>query len=529
MNLRNRVGTLLRDVIRMCDGCPGAESFRDTVADMLARVEEPLRVAVVGVMKAGKSTLMNALLKEPVLVTGTVETTYTVSWFRYADTPSLQIRFRDGGTLEAPFSDLSLWTVRARLAENPRMDDVEYLVIRYPNEVLRRMELIDTPGLLSTYGTDSANTLSFLGLGQQADEATRREASRADAVVYAFSRGLQQSNAELLERFHGDLGNATPINALGVLTQADLFQDGVHDPLELARSITTGLMREPQVRRLLYATVPVSARLVEKAGVLDTSNWETLIRLSALEPALLADVLADLRLFGTMPAVEMAEALEAPGCAALIGTPEERSAVAGLLGRYGVLLAAEALREGGNRETVLARLAARSGMEELERLLMRHFGNRSLLIKLRYVFTHLRHAAAELRKQGAPRNVLETADFLLEEVDAIETGEQAFRELGVLQAWYSGLLTLDSPAEIEEILRLTGEYGISCAARLGLPEEASLRELEAAARRCAAQWNARANDFLASRAQTQAAGVMARSCDGMHQHLQALLGIDWAG
>jgi ribosome biogenesis GTPase A len=53
------------------------QDLHQIINKMGERLEEPLRVAVVGVMKAGKSTLMNALLKEKILYTATLEATYT--------------------------------------------------------------------------------------------------------------------------------------------------------------------------------------------------------------------------------------------------------------------------------------------------------------------------------------------------------------------------------------------------------------------------------------------------------------------
>src|SRR5699024_5242732 len=119
-----------------------------------------------------------------ILYTGELETTYTVGWFKYGENPSITVCFRDGTTLEAPFSDLGRWSVRAYEKENPRINDVKYLIIYYPSTVLKQLEFIDTPGLNSVYGTDAQNTMDFLAL--QGSEDTLYETSMADAVIYAF-------------------------------------------------------------------------------------------------------------------------------------------------------------------------------------------------------------------------------------------------------------------------------------------------------------------------------------------------------
>lgn len=527
MGLKARTRTVFHDALRMCGSAPGSEALQAEIKSMLGRIEEPLRVAVVGVMKAGKSTLMNALLKEPVLITGTVETTYTVSWFRYGKEPALTIVFRDGTEQKALFSDLELWTVRAKLRENPRMDDVKYIIIYYPNEVLKQMELIDTPGLLSSYGIDSENTLDFLGLKKDADEATRQEASNADAVVFAFTRGLQQSNAELLASFHGSATSSTPINAIGVFTQADILWDLKNDPLEIAAGVTRNIMAEPQVKKLLYTTLPVSAKLLECAGKLTEAHWETLAKLAELQPQVLLDILADKSTFTKFSAQDLAEGLELDEslCETLCSSAQ-RESVCALVGQYGIYVFCEALRKGLTRQDCISYATKKSGMEAVSDLILRHFGNRSLIIKLKYIFAHMKQTCKAIAKASMQANTQDICDFIYNEIDTMETTEQVFRELDVLQAYYNGLLKLSGEAELEEILQLTGEQGMGCEARLGIQEGASIRELEALSKQRAMQWNARANDFTASRGYCNAATIMARSCDLMHYHLQVLLGID---
>ena len=61
-----------------------------------ASLGKPMRVAIVGLIKAGKSTVMNALLGETVVPTGAVEATFNVNWLHYAPKPVLLTHFKDG-------------------------------------------------------------------------------------------------------------------------------------------------------------------------------------------------------------------------------------------------------------------------------------------------------------------------------------------------------------------------------------------------------------------------------------------------
>ena len=110
MSLKSEVFGLLDNAQRLCRQCPDSEALSDSLREMRARLETPLRVAVVGIMKAGKSTFMNALMGADILCTGDLETTYTVCWFRYGEQPKLTICFRNGEEQEAPIADLERWS-----------------------------------------------------------------------------------------------------------------------------------------------------------------------------------------------------------------------------------------------------------------------------------------------------------------------------------------------------------------------------------------------------------------------------------
>ncbi|MEU4612737.1 dynamin family protein [Streptomyces umbrinus] len=57
---------------------PAAAELRTVVRNARARMAQPMRVAVAGRLKCGKSTLVNALLGEEVSDTGQLELTFNV-------------------------------------------------------------------------------------------------------------------------------------------------------------------------------------------------------------------------------------------------------------------------------------------------------------------------------------------------------------------------------------------------------------------------------------------------------------------
>ena len=61
------------------------------IAELERRLREPLRLAIAGMVKAGKSTLLNAMLGEQIAPTDAGECTRLVTWYRYSATPTITL------------------------------------------------------------------------------------------------------------------------------------------------------------------------------------------------------------------------------------------------------------------------------------------------------------------------------------------------------------------------------------------------------------------------------------------------------
>lgn len=519
MSLRTEVYGLLDKARRLCSEVPDAQKFVDTLTELRSRLDVPLRVAVVGEIKAGKSTFMNALMKANIVFTGTEETTYTVCWFRYGDTPSLKICFRDGSEQKAPFEDLKKWSVRAYEKDNPRIHDVQYLMVFYPAEVLKTMEFIDTPGLNSVYGTDAQNTMDFLSL--RGSEETLMEAGKADAVIFAFNRDFSGKSKETLMQFHNnEKSNASPINSIGIFTKLDC--DGSWDtfapasPVELAKNRIEKVVENPQVSQLLFTILPVCAKPSEGYRQLDDEDWKALRHLAGKSREALCDVLYDAQEFKTSKDKDFLE----------YGSADSRKRLMVKLDKFGILAITDGLRAGKEPEQLDALLQEVCGVERVRQLINRHFGNRTFLIKTKYIFNQLHDIIQRIQKDSqssqACRNV---ADFIADEIDRLKSSVQSLKELDVLQKYYNGQLDCMTEEEKQDLLRVTREFGRLPEDRLNAQKESSISDLSILAKEKAAIWNRRANydGWLQSGEYTDAAAVIARSYELMHYHLSALL------
>ena len=75
---------LLRTAAAIYDDDAEAQAV---IAELERRLHEPLRLAIAGMVKAGKSTLLNAMLGEQIAPTDAGECTRVVTWYRYSDDP----------------------------------------------------------------------------------------------------------------------------------------------------------------------------------------------------------------------------------------------------------------------------------------------------------------------------------------------------------------------------------------------------------------------------------------------------------
>ena len=110
------------------------------------RLDEPLRVAIAGKVKAGKSTLLNALVGEQVAPTDAGECTRVVTWYRdghgAADRAAparrrrrrpLPVRRRDGALV-------------IDLRRHARPSELDRLVVDWPSQSLRADHADRHPG-----------------------------------------------------------------------------------------------------------------------------------------------------------------------------------------------------------------------------------------------------------------------------------------------------------------------------------------------------------------------------------------------
>jgi GTP-binding protein EngB required for normal cell division len=165
------IGSLF-DRLCFCLGEIGPEFVRDEhrVAELSQRLHEGrFHLAVLGQFKRGKSTLLNALLGEPLLPTSVVPLTAIPTFLRAGRHWEARVAHTSGQAGEQVTSDhpgdiTALLEKYVTEAANPgNRLGVNHVEVTSPAEILDRgVVLIDTPGIGSTFRHNTEATLNFL-------------------------------------------------------------------------------------------------------------------------------------------------------------------------------------------------------------------------------------------------------------------------------------------------------------------------------------------------------------------------------
>ncbi len=132
----------------------------------LPRILDKLRqnrfhLVVLGAFKRGKSTLINALLGDPILPTSIIPLTSVVTILTYGEHLTIEVRFHNGQRRQISQGELVNYiTEKGNPGNRKGVQEVE---INYPSEYLRDgVRIIDTPGVGSVYSHNTEVAYNYL-------------------------------------------------------------------------------------------------------------------------------------------------------------------------------------------------------------------------------------------------------------------------------------------------------------------------------------------------------------------------------
>ena len=448
------------------------------------RLDQPLRVALAGSLKAGKSTLLNALVGQDVAPTDATECTRVVTWYRNGPTPTVTawydrdrsanvlVQRREGGLT----FDLGALTAA----------QVDRLEVEWPASALAETTVIDTPGTSSLSRDVSARTLDLL--------TPDRAASGADAVVYLL-RSLSATDVAFLRQIGSHVGaESGPLGVVGVVSRADEVGAGRIDAMLSAKEMASRFATELERTGLCQAVVPVAGLLAFAARTLRQSEFSAF---QALAQAPVDDLSV---------ALLSADRFARPDSPLPVDA-QTRASLVRRFGLFGIRLAVTLIRLGANDSpTLAAQLVERSGLDELRGVIDVQFGQRAEQLKAHSALVALDRVLAD-RPERAAVDLLPQVGRLLSDV-------HGFAELRLLGRLRTTPVTLPGE-ESAELHRLIGGLGVAPHVRLGLPESASSREMQSEAVVAVRKWRTRASHPLLDQFTAKACGTAARSAEGI--------------
>lgn len=428
------------------------------IEDGVKRIDEPMQLAIIGKISSSKSTLVNAILgKNEIMTTGPKEVTYNVGWLKYGNPDSdIIIHHKDNTPVvyKKP-KEFALWSTQNH---NPEIDNISYIEIFDDAEILKEINIIDTPGLDALRGKDSQNTLEFI------------QKVRPDAVIMLFTHSVSENILDIVRQYN--TGNSfNPLNAIGVLAKIDvLWQEGFdreESALEIGKDIAMDLKdKNPMLSKTLFDLFPVSALQFLASSIIDESIFSELVCLSKSENDQLKRGFVSVNNF-LKPEID------------LNLTVHQRENIISRIGLYGVYLIVNSIKRGEVTDIQSARclLWNESGAQDFMKVLHNHFGMRAKLIKMESIYQNIQQEIKRNRGGGKDSISLQLLAKIEQRVsDLFSSLLHEHKEYELLYQLYNGEKVIGD-SEQQEFFTLCGEHGSSAMERLGISTVSNPQEL----------------------------------------------------
>lgn len=426
--------------------------------DGIRRIDEPMQLAIIGKISSSKSTLVNAILgKDEIMATGQKEVTYNVGWLKYGNPDSdIIIHHKDNTPVlyKSP-KEFALWSTQSH---NSEIDNISYIEIFDDAEILKEINIIDTPGLDALRGKDSQNTLDFI------------QEVRPDAVIMLFTHSVSENVLEIVRQYNAG-SSFNPLNAIGILSKIDvLWQETLErdkTALQIGERMTKNkLKKDPLLQKTLFNIFPISALQFLASSTLNESVYADLVNLSKSDDVQLKKAFNSVTNF-LKPEL------------GLNVTIPQRELIVANVGLYGAYLIVKSLKNGEVSDIQSARriLWKESGAQGFMKVLHNHFGMRAKLIKMESIYQGIQQTIMSLRGQIKDISSIQLLSKIEQRISELFSSlVHEHKEYDLLYKLYNGDITL-SDNDRQEFLSLCGEHGGSALERLGLSSISTAQDL----------------------------------------------------
>ncbi|AQT78393.1 Isoniazid-inducible protein iniC [Mycolicibacterium litorale] len=485
MSTSDQVRAILGGTRRAYQGEPAYRQRPDVFNELdriAGRLNQPIRIALAGTLKAGKSTLVNALVGETIAPTDATEATRIVTWFRHGPIPKVTANHVGGRRSNVPIARNGGLTFDFGTLDAADILDLD---VEWPAAELIDATIIDTPGTSSLSRDVSERTLRLL--------VPEDGVPRVDAVVFLL-RTLNAADIALLKQI-GELvgGSSGALGVIGVASRADEIGAGRLDAMMSAKDVAHRFTEELDRTGICQAVVPVSGLLALTARTLRQSEFAALEKLAAVDIAELNKAMLSVDRF-------VREDSALPVDAAT------RAQLLDRFGMFGIRISIAVLRSGVTDSVSLAdELLERSGLVALRDVIDQQFAQRSELLKA--------HTALLSLRRFVELHPIPATPYIIADIDPLLADTHAFEELRLLSQLRSRPTTFTED-EMVSLRRIIGGSGTDAASRLGLTPEAPY-DGPRAAFAAAQRWRRRAEHPLNDPFTTRACRAAVRSAEAL--------------
>ncbi len=395
--MQEKLAAILHRAARWLRGADLPAELVERMEGLAKQVHQPCMVAVVGRVKVGKSTFVNALLRQNLAKVGTTETTATINYFTYGNPdPDHPVRchWRSGKVTDE--SRAFLDNLQGNDLETlQRADGIDHLEYFLPNPLLKQVTLVDTPGTGAVVEEHQNRTAEFMRLNNQLrdrhDQDTRRLGDTADAVIYLVGQVAKGTDQEFLREFAGTTGGrSSALNAIGVLSKIELQPEALARRYELSSTIAS------QLKDSLNTVIPVAAgarRALDRLLEDDRAGLKRMMTtLRRIPPATLETLLDAQELFCDF------DFPDSP-----VGPAERRELLGDM--KWGVFatIARVAMDPGLDLDGVVERLEEIAGFGPLWEVLNKHFIERGHILRCYRISSDAQEVLNEVRYTYLPK------------------------------------------------------------------------------------------------------------------------------
>mgnify|MGYP003298488709 FL=1 len=431
-----------------------------SICDVDSRMREPMQLAIVGRISSSKSTLVNAILgKAEVVRTGHEAETFNVSWLKYGDDNApIVVHFKNGKTQTIARNEWADWA--SHQGQQSLKAEVKYIEVTSSYEMLKYINIIDTPGLDATSRVDSENTIEFL------------KTVNPDAVILLFSKSLSEDTLKLINEFQNSETSMSfsinPMNALGVLSKVDMNWDVMSDkdPIEASDdAIKRTLSSRSDVNKVLFRILPVSALMGVSSSTICNDDIADFKEIAVLNDGQLESLFE-----GVVDFCDEYDFLSIP----LI----RRNELVLKYGLYGIYVCVRAIQN--NAEITFSELSqilrSKSGFDTFIKLVVSHFGDRAQLLKAQRGVIQLLEAINRDRANADSQERLNVLNTIYSKIASIENDLHELKEWNLLLRIYENSVAVDDDF-IKEFLVISGESGHSAVNKLNVAEDTDISEM----------------------------------------------------